>query len=89
MSIVASILFAFAAVLAMASIRTSIIAALPSIRALRLALAEEQKAGSIRISTLDTRKTGPESTHRRSRRKLQPKPATHRLHRYPHRVHAA
>lgn len=86
MSIFASILFALAAVAAAATIWKTTLTALPSLRALRRALAEEEAGHVIRVTTLDTRTAMPRN---KVRRHPQPKPVTHRLHHYPHRTQVA
>lgn len=79
-------LFALGGVVALATIWTTLRSALPAIRALRRDLSAELDGHAIHVATLDTRTPCRPA---RSRRHMQPKPVTHRLHQYPHRVHAA
>ncbi|MEE4453517.1 hypothetical protein [Novosphingobium resinovorum] len=89
MSIFASIIFGLAAVTAVATIWKTTLTALPSLRALRRALAEEEAGHVIRVTTLNTRTAMPRRSGNKVRRHPQPKPVTHRLHHYPHRTQVA
>lgn len=84
MSLFATVLFVLAAMAALVTIWKSLFAALPGIRALRAELAGNIDGQVVHVSTLDPR-AAPRHA-RRSRCLKQPKPVTHRMHRYPHRA---
>ncbi len=86
MTIVASFLFAFAGIASLVTIWKTLATALPAVRTLHRDLSAEMNGHAIHVATLDTREGRRPA---RPRRHLQPKPVTHRLHQYPHHVHAA
>ncbi|MFT4055031.1 MAG: hypothetical protein QM681_11040 [Novosphingobium sp.] len=88
MTILASVLFAFAAVAAMLTLWKSLAGALPAIRAIHAALSDGEARPLIHVKTLQTRTEPKIRSPRRPRRQQHPKPVTHRLHHYPHRTHA-
>lgn len=94
MSIVSPALFSLAALAAILTIWKSAATALPIVRNLRRQLAEASRERVIHVGTLDVRGPleTPAETRRpsaRARRHPCPKPVTHRLHHFPHRVRVA
>jgi len=91
MTIVASLLFTTAALAALYLSWRAITAALPGIATLRAQLAEADVDRAILITTLDTRLAEEPAAFApaKPRRRIRPKPVTHRLHHFARAAHAA
>lgn len=94
MSVVPPLLFTLAAFTALVTIWISLKSALPAIARLRTELAEARTVHEITIHTMDPR-AGAEldidalPLPRHMRRRLRPKPITHRLHHYARTARSA
>lgn len=94
MSVVPPLLFTLAAFTALVTIWISLKSALPAIARLRTELAEARTVHEITIHTMDPR-AGAEldidalPLPRHMRRRLRPKPVTHRLHHYARAARSA
>lgn len=93
MNVLVPALFAFAGFAAIWAMSSSLKSALPAIRLLRRRQREAMMGVPVTVRKLPTRAVpddvGPRRSETACRRGARPKPVTHRLHRFPHRIDAA